>query len=130
MPSLDQPLRINDAASAAALFAPLAAGECEAGAIAYLARDCRLLGLRHIGGGAHAWIDVPVRAVVADALSFDAAAVVMAHHHPSGDATPSRADGETTRMLARALEPLGIRLVDHLVLTRAGSTSFQALGLL
>lgn len=128
MPSLIEPLRIDDAVAAAALFAALADETSEAGAFAYLARDRRLLGMRHVGGGAHAWLDLPVRAVVTDALSFDAAGVVMAHNHPSGDPTPSLADRETTRLLARALDPLGIRLIDHLVLARGGAASFQALG--
>ncbi|RYD55748.1 MAG: hypothetical protein EOP60_05755 [Sphingomonadales bacterium] len=62
--------------------------------------------------------------------ALDAEAVVMAHNHPSGDSTPSVADREATRMLARALDGLGIRLLDHLVVTRNGVSSFRAMGLL
>jgi DNA repair protein RadC len=68
--------------------------------------------------------------VAADALVFDAAAVVMAHNHPSGDATPSAADRSMTKRLARMLDALGICLFDHLVITGDVVTSFRALGLL
>ncbi|WP_275427902.1 JAB domain-containing protein, partial [Stenotrophomonas maltophilia] len=75
-------------------------------------------------------LDLPLREVAADAIAFHAFAVVMAHNHPSGDPTPSRADRETTERLARALDTLGVRLLDHLVIAARGVTSFRSLGLL
>ncbi|RYE02573.1 MAG: DNA repair protein, partial [Sphingomonadales bacterium] len=74
--------------------------------------------------------DLPIRIIAAEALACDAVAVVIAHNHPSGEAMPSAADREATRRLARALDGLGIRLLDHLVVTRTGFASFRALGLL
>ena len=52
------------------------------------------------------------------------AAMVMAHNHPSGDPTPSEADRALTRRLARALDALDMRLLDHLVLAGDGSPAF------
>jgi DNA repair protein RadC len=68
------------------------------------------------------------REVVKRALELGASAVIMVHNHPSGDPTPSRADIEMTREVARALDALGIRLHDHLIIGRAGEHSFKANG--
>jgi len=124
------PRRIADPDAASALFADLAGEAAEVAAFAYLAGDQRLLGLRRAGTGSLDRIELPIRAIVADVLALDAFAVVMAHNHPSGDPTPSAADREATHMLVRALDPLGVRLIDHLVVATGGTTSFRLLGLL
>jgi DNA repair protein RadC len=124
------PCRIADPDAAGALFADLAGEAAEVAAFAYLAGDQRLLGLRRAGAGSVDHVALPIRAIVADVLALDASAVVMAHNHPSGDPTPSAADREATHLLARALDPLGVRLVDHLVVAAGGTTSFRLLGLL
>ncbi|WP_237709170.1 JAB domain-containing protein [Sphingomonas elodea] len=120
--------RICDFAAARALFAQMAEAWTETAGFAYLAGDGRLLGMRHVHSVCADAIDVPVRQIVADALAFDAAGMVMAHNHPSGDPRPSRADRATTRRLLHALEPVDVRLVDHLILARGGAVSFRALG--
>lgn len=122
--------RLTGPAAAEAFFASLADEAHEIAAFAYLDAEQRLLGLRHARSAQVDRLDLPIRAIALDALAFDAAAVVIAHNHPSGDATPSAADREATRLLARALDGLGIRLLDHLVVTRGGVSSFRALGLL
>ena len=65
------------------------------------------------------------REVFRDALLANAAAVVLAHNHPSGDPEPSRDDELLTRRLARAGELVGVELLDSLVVggRRAGSAS-------
>jgi DNA repair protein RadC len=73
---------------------------------------------------------LPVRSVVADAIALDAVAVVLAHNHPSGNPTPSSADYRLTRRLARTLDAVGVRLVEHIVLARDGTVRFRDLGLL
>ena len=50
-----------------------------------------------------------------DALLAGAAAVALAHNHPSGEPEPSAEDRQVTRRLARAGELLGVPLLDHLV---------------
>ncbi len=75
-------------------------------------------------------VTVRIRSIVNRALALEAAQVVMAHNHPSGDPEPSTADLRFTRQLATVLDALGIRLVDHLVLAPGGSVSFRARGLL
>ena len=69
------------------------------------------------------------RIVVKAALACNAAAVIFAHNHPSGNSKPSLADQAITRKLKNALELVDIRVLDHLVV---GSeiTSFAERGLL
>ncbi|MBF0192407.1 MAG: JAB domain-containing protein [Magnetococcales bacterium] len=55
------------------------------------------------------------RQVVEVALRHKAVEVILAHNHPSGNATPSAADRHLTRILLNALTPIGVRLVDHLI---------------
>lgn len=59
--------------------------------------------------------EVHPREVVRRALQHNAAAVIVAHNHPSGDATPSRADHDVTDRLRAALDLVDIRLLDHIV---------------
>ncbi len=123
-------MRLPNSAAASALFAPLGDEQYEVVAFAFLGADQELLGLRQARSASVDTLDLPIREVVADALRLDARAIVMAHNHPSGDASPSAADREATHLLARALHPLGVRLIDHLVVTRHGFSSFRTMGLL
>ncbi|MFA7488924.1 MAG: enoyl-CoA hydratase-related protein [Lysobacteraceae bacterium] len=59
-----------------------------------------------------------------------AAAVVLAHNHPSGAATPSSADEMVTRTLRSALGLIDVRVLDHFIVTRHQVTSMAELGLL
>jgi len=124
------PLRLPDSEAVGALFAPLASERVETMAFAYLDRHQQVLGMRHARSPWRDQLDLPIRDIAADAIAFQAFAVVMAHNHPSGDPTPSRADREATDRLARALDTLGVRLLDHLVVAAQGITSFRSLGFL
>lgn len=64
------------------------------------------------------------REVFADPLTDRAAAVVVAHNHPSGRVEPSMEDRDVTRRLKQAGDTLGIRLLDHLVFSTKGYYSF------
>lgn len=71
------------------------------------------------------------RELFKEAVRLSAASVVVVHNHPSGDASPSGADVQLTRRLARAGEVLGIELVDHVVIGDGGAhTSLRELGTL
>jgi DNA repair protein RadC len=71
------------------------------------------------------------REVFRPAIVAGAAAVIVAHNHPSGDCTPSAEDKDATRRLSRAGELLGVPLLDHLVVTDGGDFfSFKDRGLL
>ena len=70
------------------------------------------------------------REVVKRALSLNAAAVILAHNHPSGVAEPSRADEFLTQSLRSALALVDIRVLDHIVIAGSNATSFAERGLL
>jgi DNA repair protein RadC len=70
------------------------------------------------------------REVCKRALELGASAVILAHNHPSGDPTPSRADIDITNQIVRAAGALGIRVHDHIVVGKQREASFKALGLL
>ena len=70
------------------------------------------------------------REVVKEALGVNAAAVILAHNHPSGVAEPSQADERITKRLKSALELVDIRLLDHLIIGDGRATSLASRGLL
>ena len=70
------------------------------------------------------------REVVKAALAANAAAVILAHNHPSGIAEPSHADELLTRQLKAALALVDVRVLDHFVVAGAASLSFAERGLL
>jgi DNA repair protein RadC len=71
-----------------------------------------------------------LRDIIADAALNGSAGILLAHNHPSGDATPSRSDCLATRRLASAAEALDCVILDHLVFAGIACTSFRQLGLL
>ena len=70
------------------------------------------------------------REVVKEALAVNAAAVILAHNHPSGVAEPSQADERITKRLKSALELVDIRLLDHLIIGHGRATSLASRGML
>ena len=91
----------------------------------------RLLKAEELFTGTLTQTSVYPREVVKTALSHNAAAVILAHNHPSGVAEPSRADELLTRNLKEALAMVDVKLLDHFIV--AGNTpplSFAERGLL
>ena len=70
------------------------------------------------------------REVIKRALELGATVLIMVHNHPSGDPTPSKADIDMTNEVKDAGAKLGITLHDHLIMTKAGHSSFKDMGLL
>lgn len=70
------------------------------------------------------------REVVKEALAINAAAVILAHNHPSGVAEPSQADERITLRLKSALDLVDIRLLDHLIIGNGRATSLARRGLI
>lgn len=68
------------------------------------------------------------REIVRRALALNAAALVVAHNHPSGAANPSAADRQLTRVLCDALALIDVKLLDHLVVGRNTVFSFAHAG--
>jgi len=70
------------------------------------------------------------RVIATHALQHNAAAVIVAHNHPSGNTEPSIADRSMTRRLAAGLDLLGVRLLDHLIIAGNECLSMSAQGML
>jgi len=66
---------------------------------------------------------VPVREVVKDSLKNNASAVILSHNHPSGVCEPSSTDKQLTSELKEALNPVGVRVLDHIII--GGSRSYS-----
>ncbi|ELY5859197.1 TPA: DNA repair protein RadC [Citrobacter freundii] len=92
--------------------------------VIYLDNQHRLLEKEVIALGTINSVEVHPREVVRGALRHNAAAVIVAHNHPSGYAEPSVADRHITETLKTVLELLDIRLLDHLVVGGADVVSF------
>jgi DNA repair protein RadC len=70
------------------------------------------------------------REVVKCALQYNAAAVILAHNHPSGVPEPSRADTSLTRRLSEALALVDVRVLDHFIVGGSELVSFAERGLI
>jgi DNA repair protein RadC len=101
---------------------------CECFYVLYLDTKGRLLHEQEISRGTLSSALVHPREVFAPALVRRAAAVVVAHNHPSGDPEPSADDRTTTRRLQRAGRLLGIELLDHVVIGAGRFLSFLEQG--
>jgi DNA repair protein RadC len=90
----------------------------------------RLMAWERVGRGTVDETAVYPREVLALALKHQASGVILAHNHPGGDPAPSVQDRELTRRIHRAAQELGLRVLDHLIVTDSRHFSFQDAGLL
>lgn len=90
----------------------------------------RVIGTEVVSEGSLTGAVVHPREVFQPAILQHAAALVVAHNHPSGDPAPSREDKEITRMLVAAGQSLGIPVLDHLIIGDGTYYSFQEEGTL
>ncbi len=124
-PVFDAPSRVKEY-----LKLQLAARPHEVFAVLFLDAQNRLLAFEEMFRGTLTQTSVYPREVVKRALEMRAAAVILAHNHPSGAAEPSRADEYLTQTLKSALALVDVRVLDHLVVAHASVVSFAERGLL
>ncbi|HAZ66329.1 MAG TPA: hypothetical protein DCY41_06190 [Opitutae bacterium] len=86
-----------------------------------LNRRNRLLALHEVSSGTATSSLLHPREVFRQALRHSAAAVIVAHNHPSGDPAPSHADRAVTRQLVEAGRMIGVELLDHVIVGRPES---------
>lgn len=99
-------------------------------AVLFLDQQHRLLQWEEMFHGTLAQASVHPREVVRRAMALNAAAVILAHNHPSGVAEPSRADEMLTHTLRAALALVDVRVLDHLVVGRGEVVSLAERGLM
>lgn len=90
----------------------------------------RVINCRLLEKGSVSSANVPIRKLVQEALTANAAAVVLAHNHPAGIALPSKEDVEITLRLRDALEVMDIVLLDHIVVADDDFVSMRDSGYL
>ena len=121
---LDDPARVKDF-----LRLTLQGRQRECFLAIFLDARHRVLAVEELFEGTLSQAPVYPREVARRALVHNAAAVVFAHNHPSGAVDPSAADVQVTRALRSALEPLDVRVLDHIVVGREGAVSLAERGL-
>lgn len=115
--------------TAVAVVRPLLVGhDRERGVLVALDTRHRVIATSVVSIGTAAHTFLAPREVYRDALLVGASAIVVAHNHPSGDASPSDDDRRITRRLALAGETLGIDLLDHVIVGDPEWTSLARLG--
>ncbi|NBT48678.1 MAG: JAB domain-containing protein [Actinobacteria bacterium] len=98
--------------------------------VLYLNRRNALLEDALIAQGSVDAVRPPLRNIVVRALQVNASALIAAHNHPSGVAEPSESDRMLTQDLITACRPLGLKVLDHVIVGEEASFSFADSGLL
>jgi DNA repair protein RadC len=99
-------------------------------AVLFLNAKHRIITYQKVFSGTIDSATIYPRVVAKLALTFNAAAVVVAHNHPSNDCEPSEADKRLTRQLQDSLGLVDVRVLDHFIVSRSGWVSFAERGLL
>ena len=98
--------------------------------VAFLDRRGRLLDESPVAEGTVDTVRPHIRTIVAHALRTNASALIAGHNHPSGAAEPSESDKLLTRDLIAACHPIGIQVLDHVIVAGDAHFSFADTGLL
>ena len=96
----------------------------------FLTAQNRVITVEELFRGTLTQTSVYPREIVKRALAHNAAAVILAHNHPSGEASPSAADRALTKALAEALALIDVRVLDHFIVAPGASMSFAEQGML
>jgi hypothetical protein len=97
--------------------------------VVYLNQANRVLGYyKHTIGGINE-VTADARLIIAVGLKCTALSMILAHNHPSGNITPSKKDIEFTNSIKKAANSVGIRVLDHLIVTDTSYLSFKDEGL-
>ena len=102
--------------------------EHEVFTVLFLTNKHKLIEAREMFRGTIDGASVHVREVVKEALELNAAAVILAHNHPSGVAEPSSADVKITERLQYALSVVDVRVLDHIIVGGTETASLAELG--
>ncbi len=98
--------------------------------ILYLSKKNTLIADELSEGGTIDKVQIYPREIAKKAIEHSAAAVILVHNHPSGEAKPSTEDIEMTKSISNALSQLSVKIHDHLIVANNNHYSFRANGLL
>jgi len=108
----------------------LGAEKTEVFAVLYLDSQNRAIAFETPFNGTLTQTNVYPREIARAAIGHNAAAVILAHNHPSGALQPSRADEALTGTLKAALALVDVRVLDHFIVTGDGCLSMAEMGML
>lgn len=98
--------------------------------VMYLTSQHRLIRFERLFRGTINASQVHVRVIARKALELNAAALILAHNHPSGIAEPSSADQRITTNIKEAMEVFDVKVLDHFIVSPDESCSFAMRGML
>ncbi len=98
--------------------------------VLFLDKKFRLLADEIVEIGKVDSVRIDIKEIVKKTLLLHASSVVLLHNHPSGEAQPSSLDIKTTQEIKSVLQPLSIKLIDHLIIAVGGHFSFKENGLI
>ncbi len=124
-PVFDHPQKVKDYVALR-----LAAQPREVFAVIFLDSRMRLIGDEAMFHGTLSQASVYPREIARRALQLNAAAVIVAHNHPSGVAEPSAADEHLTHAIRDAMRLIDVRLIDHLIVGQGVVVSLAERGAL
>lgn len=116
---------LSSEAAFAQFRAQAALSEVECVWLLGLDQRMRPLALLEVGRGTQAHCDIDLARMLKRCLEHDFTSVIAAHNHPSGSVEPSREDDQLTRWLEQAFVMVGLRLLDHLVITPTRYFSYR-----
>ena len=96
----------------------------------FLTAQNRVIKVEEIFRGTLTQTSVYPREIVKRALAHNAASIIFAHNHPSGEANPSQADRALTKTLADALALVDVQVLDHFIVAPGASLSFAEQGMM
>ena len=99
-------------------------------AVMFLDNQHRLLHFEEMFKGTINSAPVFPRKIVKRSLELNAAALILAHNHPSGNLVPSSADKQLTKRIKDILDVVDIKLLDHIIVSTEGAISFSEQGML
>jgi DNA repair protein RadC len=88
------------------------------------------IGIAVSRAGSSNGVQIPIRALIQLAIDVNARSIIITHNHPSGHPYPSKADITQTRIAARALQSIDVRLDDHIIFASDRRFSFRHSGLI
>lgn len=96
--------------------------------VAYLNRRNRVLGVLTVAqGGTYSCIS-DIKLILTGALLANACGIILCHNHPSGSTLPSDQDDNLTRTVKEGAKAVGLKLLDHIILTKSSFYSYQDTG--
>lgn len=121
--------QLSDPSAAGSMFRyRLASHDREVLSVAFLDTRHKVIAVEDLFAGTIDGTEVHTREICKRALVLGAAAIIMAHNHPSGSLEPSAADRACTQRCKQALALIDVRLLDHFVVSADGYTSMASRG--